>query len=67
MEIADYVGTIIAHTRYGKRSKKPKNKDKNPYYIPYHHADVVDGDAGPVAIELDKTILKCWNYRSPHY
>ena len=51
---------ILAHMRYRKGSKKPKNKGKNPYYIPYHRADVVGGDAGPVPMELGKTTLKYW-------
>ena len=32
-EIGDHVGTILAHIWYGKASKKPKSKGKNPYYI----------------------------------
>ena len=55
---------ILVHMQYEKGSKKPKSKGKNPNYIPYHHADVVGGDAGPVPIELDKTILKYWTLRS---
>ena len=57
-EIVDHVGMILVHTQYGKRLKKPKNKGKNPYYIPYHLADVVGGDAGQVPMELGKTTLK---------
>ena len=53
-----HVSTILAHMWYKKGSKKPKNKGKNPYYLPYHHADVVGGDAGPVPTEVGKTIFK---------
>ena len=67
VEIADHIGTILAHTWYGKGSKKPKNKGKNPHCIPYHRGDVAVGDAGPIPMELGKTILKCWICRGPHY
>ena len=58
-ELAAHMGIILAHTRYGKGSKKPKSKSKNPCYIPYHCTDVVGRDAGSVPMELGKTILKC--------
>ena len=58
-KMAALVGTILAHTRYGKGLKKPKSKGKNPYYIPYYCTDVVVGDAGPIPMELSKTTLKC--------
>ena len=66
-EIVDHVGTILAHTQYGKGLKKPKSKGQNPYYIPYHRADVVGADAGPVSMELGKTTLKYWTFGGPHY
>ena len=66
-EIADCVGTIPAHSWYGKGLKKPKSKGKNPYYIPYHRADVVGGDAGPVPMELSKTTLKYWTCGGLYY
>ena len=66
-KIAAHVGMILAYTQYGKVLKKPKHKVKNPYYIPYHCADMVDLDADLVPMELGKTILKCWTYRGPHY
>ena len=66
-EIAAHIGTILANTPYGKGSKKPKNKGRNPYYLPYHRDDVVGGDAGPVPMELGKTMPKCWTCRSLHY
>ena len=66
-ETADRMGTILAHTWYKKGLKKPKSKGKNPYYIPYHRADVAGGDAGPVPMELCKTTLKCWTSRGLHY
>ena len=58
---------ILAYMWYGEGLKKPKNKGKNPYYILYHHDDVVGGDTGPVPMELGKTTLKCWTYGGPHY
>ena len=56
-EIADHIGMILAHTQFGKGLKKTKSKGKNPYYILYHHADVVGGDTGLVPMELGKTTL----------
>ena len=50
-----------------KGSKNLKSKGKNPYYILYHHADVVGGDSGPVSMELSKTTLKYWTCKGPHY
>ena len=67
VETTDSVGTILTHTWYGKGMKKPKNKGKNPCYILYHRTDVVGGDTGPVSMELGKTTLKCWTFKSPHY
>ena len=61
------MGTILAHTCYEKQTNKPKSKNRNSYYIPYHCADVVGCDAGPVPMELVKIILKCWTYRGLHY
>ena len=66
-EIADWMGMILAHTWYGKGLKKPRSKAKDPYYIQYHRADVVGGDAGPVPMELGKIILKYWTCGGPHY
>ena len=66
-EIADHAGTILAHIQYGKVLKKPKIKDKNHYYIPYHRSDVADGNSGPVPMELGKTTLPCWTCGGPHY
>ena len=65
--IADCMGMILTHTWYGKGSKKPKSKGKNPYYIPYHCANVAGSDTGPVRMELGKTTLKCWTCVGPHY
>ena len=66
VEIVDCEGTILAHTWYGKGLKKPKNKGKNPYHIPYN-CTYVGGDAGTVRIELGKITLKYWTWRGPHY
>ena len=66
-EIADYMGMILAHTWYGKGLKNPKSKGKNLCYIPYRHADVVGGDAGPLPMELGKTTLNCRTCRGLHY
>ena len=60
------MGIILAHSWYGKGLKKPKGKDKKPYYIPYHRSDVVGGDAGQVPMELGKTTLRFWTCRGPH-
>ena len=67
MEIPDHVGTIFSHMRYGKGLKKPRNKGKNPYYILYHHDDVVGCDAGSVPMELGRTTLKYWTCGGLHY
>ena len=66
-EIGDHMGTILAHAWYGKGSKKPKSKGKNPYYIPYHHDNMAGGDAGPVPMELGKITLKFWTCGGPNY
>ena len=66
-ELADHIGTIIAHMRYVKGLKKPKNKGKNPYYNPYHCADVVGGDSGPAPMELGKNTLRCCSCEGLHY
>ena len=57
VEISDGVGAILAHTWYGKGSKKPKNKGKNPFRLPYHRADIAGGDADSVPMELGKLYL----------
>ena len=58
-EITDHVSMIFVHTQYGKGSKKPENKGRNPYYIPYHRADLVIGYSDPISMELSKATLKC--------
>ena len=57
-KIAAHIGTILAHTQYGKGLKKPKSKGKNSYYMLYHYAAVLGGNAGPVPLKLGKATLK---------